>query len=61
MGKFRDHKIHTKDGFAKVKRRHNDFEKRFDEVENRVKEVEYVLAQLNDLPPININRTKKRR
>ena len=59
MGKFRDHKIQTQQSFIKVKRRHTDYDRRFDDVEVRVKELENTLAQLNDMPQININRKKR--
>jgi hypothetical protein len=59
MGKFRDHKIQTKQAFHKVKRRHGDYDKRFDEVEDRLKEVEYLMSQVNELPPIRIKKSRR--
>ena len=59
MGKFRDHKIQTKQAFHKVKRRHGDYDRRFDEMEDRLKEVEYIMSQMNELPQIRIKKRKR--
>jgi len=56
--KFKEHKQSTKSGFSRVKARHYFYDRRFNELNARVKELENILETLNE-NPIKIEKKKK--
>ena len=58
MMKFRDHKIHTKQAFSKVKSKHNQYDEALKEHKDRIEEMEKILSSLKEVSPIKIKRKK---
>ena len=56
--KFKEHKVATKQGFSRVKSKHYYYDRRFNELHARVKELEGLLETLQEVP-IKINKKKK--
>lgn len=50
VGKLRDHKINTKKSFSNVKRRHNIYERKFEEQDKRIKDIEKLLQEVYEVP-----------
>ena len=58
MTKFRDHKQETVEAFSRVKAKHKTFENKFDEYEERIKELEKVLGTLCETSGVAIIKKK---
>jgi len=67
MMKFRDHKQDTVQAFSKVKSKHNNFDKRFDEHSTRLDQMEDVIKLMHEKisvetrPTIIIKKRTRRR
>ncbi len=48
MMKFRDHKQDTVEAFSKVKRKHLDYERKFEEHADKLKQIEEILQLLHE-------------
>ena len=48
MMKFRDHKQDTVEAFSKVKRKHLDYERKFEEHADKLKQIEEVLKLIHE-------------
>ncbi len=57
VGKFKEHKNNTENSFFRVKSRHYTYDRKINELQARVKELELTLEALNEL---NIRVKKKR-
>ena len=57
VDKFKEHKLATKTGFSRVKAKHYFYDRRFNELNARVKELENVLEAVQETP-IKIKKKK---
>lgn len=53
MMKFRDHKQDTVDAFSKVKRKHLDYDRKFEEHADKLRQMEEVLKLLHEKVEMN--------
>ena len=58
MMKFRDHKIHTKTAFSRVKSKHNQYDQTLKEHQDRIEEMEKILSSLKEVTPFKIKKKK---
>ena len=58
LGKFRDHKITTRNSFVRVKQKHRLYDKKINEHDFRIKKMEMLLS--NTEVPITIIKKKKK-
>ena len=58
MMKFRDHKIHTKTAFSKVKSKHNQHDQILKEHQDRIEEMEKILSSLKEVTPFKIKKKR---
>ncbi len=59
LDKFRDHKLNTKDAFAKVRKKHDKYDDRLGDLEIRVNELQTILNALSENDPIKIKKKVK--
>ncbi len=59
MMKFRDHKIHTKTAFSKVKSKHNNYDQTLREHKERIEELEKIMLSLKEVTPFRIKKKKQ--
>jgi len=58
VDKFRQHKITTQSSFSRVKSKHYNYDRKINELQARVKELEAILEVLNE-PKIKIRKKKR--
>ncbi|MBI2672023.1 hypothetical protein HYX16_03765 [Candidatus Woesearchaeota archaeon] len=58
LTKFRDHKLQTKNAFAKVKLKHNSYDKTLAGYNERIEKLEKIIGSLQEVSPIKIKKKR---
>ena len=58
--RFKDHKVITKTSFSRIKTRHYGYDRKINEMQARIREIESTLEVLQETPKLKIKEKKKR-